>query len=767
MRILIVFFLLSSTLVAQQQTINVGTSANDGTGDTLRSAFQKTNSNFSDLYTNKQTVDSDLTTIAGLAPSNDDILQRKSGAWTNRTVSQLATDLQTPFDSRYALSSHTQALSTITQSGATSGQVPTWNGSAWAPATPSTGGSGLPSTTGSINISTDADLLTVASASGLAPYQTITIAGAGPSGATLTTWIESISGTSLDIYDNATASVTSAAVNVVVADQPNAIAQRLKLATAANVQIGAGAADAILKLSTLGGIKLGQDIATDDAVCLSMRTGDMHFPIEMKVGMADFGNGNIDDTWSLQFNEGGVSASHPEWSENIEVFFDNGTDDLIEKNWSYTSIDGLTSYRPFQYGLNLGTHNVRLDQLIGSYRIGHRLGGAGNRPQFQFDLDTTNQTTAINSPTTISTAGMTFNTPPLTVVGNPGTDNFLQLTQSAGSLGTGQAFISCAPTTSTADYVYALKVPWNVARLVEEYRNTKSNGTVERYAVANAADVFDVYEVTGQQWYSGIDYSDSQAFTIGPGVSPGTDNAIRIDKTSRDLTTTGAVSIAASSSGDRPILNVSGNPGSSNFVNLQQSAGSIATGQSFLQLSPTTSTADYAFAVYCPWNVARLVEKYQNTKSNGTVERQLTANAADVFDVLEVTGQQFYYGLDYSDSKAFVVGPGYSPGQENAIRIVKSTVAEVQVTTTASQKLSFWGATPIVQPSGADQAAVTLGNANSEISDLTISASYTQAEVQALRDKCEELADDVRALSALVHAQRTALVNAGLIKGSN
>jgi len=41
----------------------------------------------------------------------------------------------------------------------------------------------------------------------------------------------------------------------------------------------------------------------------------------------------------------------------------------------------------------------------------------------------------------------------------------------------------------------------------------------------------------------------------------------------------------------------------------------------------------------------------------------------------------------------------------------------------------------------------------------------TQAEVQALRDKCEELADDVRALSALVHALRTALVAEGLIKG--
>ncbi|HJP96526.1 MAG TPA: hypothetical protein VJ843_04090 [Candidatus Saccharimonadales bacterium] len=42
---------------------------------------------------NKQPLDSDLTTIAGLTPANDDILQRKTGAWTNRTPTQFKTDL--------------------------------------------------------------------------------------------------------------------------------------------------------------------------------------------------------------------------------------------------------------------------------------------------------------------------------------------------------------------------------------------------------------------------------------------------------------------------------------------------------------------------------------------------------------------------------------------------------------------------------------------------------------------------------------------------
>jgi hypothetical protein len=84
----------------------------------------------------------------------------------------------------------------------------------------------------------------------------------------------------------------------------------------------------------------------------------------------------------------------------------------------------------------------------------------------------------------------------------------------------------------------------------------------------------------------------------------------------------------------------------------------------------------------------------------------------------------------------------------------------------AGGKVGFYGATPVTQPTGADQAAVTLGNADGEIGGLTISDPPTQAEVQALRDKCEELGDDVRALSALVHALRTSLMSLGAIKGS-
>lgn len=44
-------------------------------------------------FSNKQPLDSDLTAIAALTPTNDDVIQRKAGAWTNRTPAQLKTDL--------------------------------------------------------------------------------------------------------------------------------------------------------------------------------------------------------------------------------------------------------------------------------------------------------------------------------------------------------------------------------------------------------------------------------------------------------------------------------------------------------------------------------------------------------------------------------------------------------------------------------------------------------------------------------------------------
>jgi hypothetical protein len=54
-------------------------------------------------------LDADLKAIAQLTPSNDDVVQRKSGAWTNRTMAQLAADLASSFSTPVKVGSYTVA----------------------------------------------------------------------------------------------------------------------------------------------------------------------------------------------------------------------------------------------------------------------------------------------------------------------------------------------------------------------------------------------------------------------------------------------------------------------------------------------------------------------------------------------------------------------------------------------------------------------------------------------------------------------------------
>jgi hypothetical protein len=49
-----------------------------------------------------QPLDADLTAIAALTPTNDDVLQRKAGAWVNRTIAQLITDLTSGLSALFA-----------------------------------------------------------------------------------------------------------------------------------------------------------------------------------------------------------------------------------------------------------------------------------------------------------------------------------------------------------------------------------------------------------------------------------------------------------------------------------------------------------------------------------------------------------------------------------------------------------------------------------------------------------------------------------------
>ena len=63
-----------------KQTINIGTSANDGTGDPLRSAMDKANDNFTELYNGAGGVADGAVTTAKLADDAVDSAKIADGA---------------------------------------------------------------------------------------------------------------------------------------------------------------------------------------------------------------------------------------------------------------------------------------------------------------------------------------------------------------------------------------------------------------------------------------------------------------------------------------------------------------------------------------------------------------------------------------------------------------------------------------------------------------------------------------------------------------
>ena len=80
---------ITPSSVAAAGTVTGSNLSGTNTGDQDLSSYATTAS----VAAGYQPLDADLTAIAALAPANDDIVQRKAGAWTNRTMAQLKVDL--------------------------------------------------------------------------------------------------------------------------------------------------------------------------------------------------------------------------------------------------------------------------------------------------------------------------------------------------------------------------------------------------------------------------------------------------------------------------------------------------------------------------------------------------------------------------------------------------------------------------------------------------------------------------------------------------
>jgi hypothetical protein len=99
-------------------------------------------------------------------------------------------------------------------------------------------------------------------------------------------------------------------------------------------------------------------------------------------------------------------------------------------------------------------------------------------------------------------------------------------------------------------------------------------------------------------------------------------------------------------------------------------------------------------------------------------------------------------------------------GWADGTNLALGTSSGTKIGTSVSQLLGFWNATPVVQPSGANQASLTDSSGGT--------ASFTLASVGATNtgDVSATINNDIASLARAIAAIRTALVAAGIMKGS-
>lgn len=85
-----------------KQTINIGASANDRTGDPLRISFQKINSNFDEVYNNISSLQTEVTDRSWTSNSNTvfNVIDWNSGATITITATESETANAVAYDSR-------------------------------------------------------------------------------------------------------------------------------------------------------------------------------------------------------------------------------------------------------------------------------------------------------------------------------------------------------------------------------------------------------------------------------------------------------------------------------------------------------------------------------------------------------------------------------------------------------------------------------------------------------------------------------------------
>lgn len=249
------------------------------------------------------------------------------------------------------------------------------------------------------------------------------------------------------------------------------------------------------------------------------------------------------------------------------------------------------------------------------------------------------------------------------------------------------------------------------------------------------------FALTGRQWATGAITTQREVLFAQPtytfvGASTITDAATvaiagaPIKSTNASITNThglliqaGAVSTATNSYG----LTVNAQTGATNNYAAQFLGGNVFLAETNRKvfLSATNGMNLYANSV-SSLRIASLNNDLVQLQSGGQ------------FDLL---GSSARLGLDAS----------------NGCNILLDTTTGTKIGTTTSQKLGFWNVTPIIQPAGAGQVAYTDSTGGTPAASLVdVGVVFSEANIN----------NNFATIAVLQLAMRTALVNAGLMKGA-
>jgi hypothetical protein len=262
------------------------------------------------------------------------------------------------------------------------------------------------------------------------------------------------------------------------------------------------------------------------------------------LGATDFEFAGVSDhTYTLGFNLDGAALTHPTWAEAVEPRYHTGAppNGLLEKLWTYTSIDRGTNFRPFNFSIDLNTHLANMRWEVDEFRV-HGVGQTPGSDETLY-VDTADKVLSCAGQLHVGALG----TPAyrMTITGAPVNGVMLGIT--GLNVVSGNELLHLATAAAvTGDLDVVNAAPTVSGTLRNLLRNTGAGAAHHFLWAGSGGDAF-FRTLANVDWAFGVDRSDAGKWKLCNGDVLGTNDRITV-------TSAGAVTITALAGvGTRPI----------------------------------------------------------------------------------------------------------------------------------------------------------------------------------------------------------------------